>query len=66
MKIPTTSKAAMGTMMWKANIATAESSASAPVISRIDASSRERLLFARSVGELMGLFIMMVVVCWVG
>jgi len=63
MRIPKTSNAAMGTMMWKANMAVAESKASVPVMSRIAASSLERLRLTRSAGGL-DIFMMMVfVVC---
>ena len=57
--------AAIGTMTWKANVAVADSNASVPVMSRVAASSRERLLFASSTGGL-NIFMMVVfglVVC---
>jgi len=59
--IPKARMAAMGTKTWKANTAVADSNASVPVISRIAASSRERLLLARSADGLMDIFMMMVV-----
>ena len=61
MRIPKTSNAAMGTMMWKANTAVAESNASVPVMSSSAASNRERLRLARSAGGLVNIFMMMVV-----
>ena len=60
MRIPRASNAAMGTMMWKANMAVAESKASVPVMSRIAASILERLRLTRSAGGLVNNFMMMV------